>query len=312
MNKVHVLFGGDSPEREVSLSSGRAVCEGLALAGLDVVPFEMAGKEDVFRLLQSGCVEFAFIALHGGWGEDGTLQAALDLAGVPFSGSGPGACFCAMDKELSRALFASKGVPHPRGVVLERDLSRDLPAEKLKNCLQAWGDLIVKPSGCGSTVGVTRVRKEIELMPALEEALRYDAKAIVEEFVPGRELTVTVMEEKGLPFALPAVEIVPTSGFYSYESKYTPGATEYLVPAPLENSVAREMARVAVEAHRCLGCRVYSRVDFRLDPEGRLFVLEANTAPGMTATSLVPKAARAQGWSFPELLERIVRESLRR
>lgn len=312
MNRVHVLFGGDSPEREVSLSSGRAVCEGLAQAGVDVVPFEMDRKEDLARLLSGGAVELAFIALHGGWGEDGRLQAALDLAGIPFTGSGPGACFCAMDKELSRALFASAGVPHPEGKVLRKVIAGDIPMEELEGCFERWGEMIVKPSGGGSTVGVTRVREFRELMPALEQAWRYDSKAIVEEFIPGRELTVTVMEENGLPFALPAVEIVPASGFYSYESKYTPGATRYLVPAPLDEVEARTLETAALEAHRCLGCRVYSRVDFRLDPEGRPFVLEANTAPGMTSTSLVPKAARAKGWSFPELLERIARESLKR
>ena len=309
MTQVHVLYGGDSPERDVSLSSGRAVCDGLTRMAYDVVPFEMNGKKDMLSLLEGEKVEMAFIALHGGWGEDGRLQAGLEMAGVPFTGSPAAACFAAMDKELSRALFASMGVPHPRGKVFHRDRGRPEALNRMSECLAEWGDLIVKPSGCGSTVGVTRVSSESGLESALDDAWRYDGKVIVEEFIPGRELTVAVMEEEGIPSVLPAIEIRPASGFYSYDSKYTPGATEYLVPADLEEDTAGLVESAALLAHRCLGCRVYSRVDFRVDPQGRPFVLEVNTAPGMTATSLVPKAARARGWSFPELLDRIVKES---
>lgn len=309
MTVVHVLYGGDSPEREVSLSSGRAVCRGLAEIGYEVVPFEMGSKGDMLSLLSGGKAEMAFIALHGGWGEDGRIQAGLEMAGIPFTGSPAAACFAAMDKELSRALFASMEVPHPRGAVLHRDRGRSEALLKLSDCLSEWGDLIVKPSGCGSTVGVSRVCGKSGLADALDDAWRYDSKAIVEEFIPGRELTVAVMEEQGVPSVLPAVEIRPVSGFYSYDSKYTPGATEYLVPAELEKETAALVESAALLAHRCLGCRVYSRVDFRVDPQGRPYVLEVNTAPGMTSTSLVPKAARARGWSFPELLDRIVRES---
>ncbi len=310
MIQVHVLYGGDSPEREVSLASGSSVCEGLKKAGYRVIPFPMESKKSLLPLLNGEKVDLAFIALHGGWGEDGMLQAALEMAGVPFTGSGPGACLAAMDKELSRALFASAGVPHPAGRVLRRSNGFREALECLYGCFERWGELIVKPSGGGSTVGVSRVRVRDEIEPALEEAWRFDAKAVVEQFIAGTELTVTVMEEAGQPFVLPAVQILPASGFYSYDSKYTPGATEYLAPAPLGNDERVAIEKAALCAHRSLGCRGYSRVDFRVDSRGFPFVLEVNTAPGMTGTSLVPKAAGALGWTFAELLDRIVKESL--
>jgi D-alanine-D-alanine ligase len=310
--KVGVLYGGDSPEREVSLNSGLAVCSALKEAGYAVSPFRIDKAEEAIALLGSGWDGFFFIALHGGWGEDGRLQALLELAGRPYSGSGPSACFCAMDKEVSKALFRERGVPTPPGITLAKE-DRILKEKRdgVEALLGIGKHLVVKPSGCGSTVGVSIVSSLSELEEAVATAREFDEKVIVESYIEGRELTVSVIEEKGVATVLPVVEILPPSGFYTYEAKYTPGASRYEAPASLS---AREKAAVdasALAAHRSLGCRVYSRVDVRLDEGGNPFVLEVNTAPGMTSTSLVPKAAKAAGIEFPELLRRIVEASVR-
>lgn len=303
--KIGVLFGGDSPEREVSLNSGRALCEALAELPHDVQPLEVRGAREIVPLLDEA--DFFFIALHGGWGEDGRLQALLEMAGRAYSGSGPSACLAAMDKEISKALFRERGVATPSGIVLLAGEEPDGEQGPLIDSLFCDGRrLVVKPACGGSTVGVSVVDSPALLGEALAEARLFDEKVVIESFIEGRELTVTVLEEGEVPRPLPVVEILPLSGFYSYEAKYRAGASRYEAPAPLSPDERSAVEAAAVAAHRALGCRVYSRVDLRLDGEGRPFVLEVNTAPGMTATSLVPKAARAAGMAFPELLGKIV------
>jgi D-alanine-D-alanine ligase len=218
-----------------------------------------------------------------------------------------------MDKEVSKALFRERNIPTPPSLVCPDgealSADRESPAWKL---LEVSGRLVVKPAGCGSTVGVSIVDDGEELIRAVEAARKFDRKVIVESYIAGRELTVTVLDEKGRLEALPVVEIVPPEGFYTYEAKYTPGTSCYVSPAPLTPQEKDAVITASLAAHRALGCQVYSRVDLRLDDEGRPFVLEVNTAPGMTETSLVPKAAQAAGLSFPQLLARIVRASQER
>ncbi|HPE65509.1 MAG TPA: D-alanine--D-alanine ligase [Synergistales bacterium] len=309
---ITVLYGGEGPEREVSLRSGAAVTSAFAERGRDVTGADLRRKEDLFALLDEGNVEFAFIALHGGWGEDGTLQAALEMAGVPFSGSGHAACALAMDKTASKALFRWKGISVPKGIEVARGSgARDvLDDPRFHPLLERSGKLVVKPCCSGSTVGVSILSGTDRLAEALEDAFRYDPRVLVEEYVSGRELTVTVYEKEGVPRCLPVIEIQPVTGFYDYSSKYTPGASEYLVPAPLSEFVLRRVEAASLAAHAALGCAAYSRVDLRLDEEGFPSVLEVNTVPGMTATSLVPKAAAAAGISFGEFLEEVVESSL--
>lgn len=308
--RVAVLFGGDSPEREVSLSSGGALCSALEAAAFLVEPLEADNSRSMLEMIERSAADIFFIALHGSWGEDGRIQATLDLMGRVYTGSGATACALAMDKRASKALFSADGVPTPRAVCLfsgER-VSGDA-GRKAKQALERWGRIVVKPSGCGSTVGVTIVSSPSEVEEALSLAFSLDSAALVEEYIPGREVTVTVWEQKGKASILPVIQIEPRQGFYNYQAKYTPGQAEYLCPAPLAPSEEAAVAEAAIAAHRSLGCRIFSRVDMRLTREGYPLVLEVNTVPGMTATSLVPKSAAAMGWGFDELARRIVRSS---
>lgn len=308
---VAVLFGGDSPEREVSLSSGRAVCSALSAADVPVEPIEACTSLEMLDAIGLSRADIFFVALHGGWGEDGRLQAALDLMGRPYTGSGPAACAMAMDKRVSKAMFAMCGVPTPEAEYIPAVPSVDESAvERSIAAFRRWGKAVVKPCCSGSTVGVTIVDSADRMRDALAKAAAFDSLVIVEEYIPGREITVTVWEEGGKAVALPVIQIVPRSGFYTYEAKYTSGKTDYLCPAPLLPEEVGKVCEASVSAHRSLGCSIYSRVDLRLTNDGVPFVLEVNAAPGMTATSLVPKAAAAHGWSFPELARRIAESSL--
>lgn len=298
MKHVAVLCGGDSKERDVSLRSGKAVCDALNDAGftaelLDIRTLDEAEKVKGF--------DGAFIAMHGDWGEDGKLQARLQQLGIPYTGSGPEASALAMDKGKSQALFAEKGLPVPEGLVW--------PVSFEEVCSALGRDVVVKPSSGGSTVGVTI------LMGATPETLAeaaktasssYEGDVLVERYIAGRELTCAVWEHDGKTEALPVIEIVPHTGFYDYSNKYTKGATEYLVPAPISPEESELVRDLAVKAHSVLGCSGYSRTDFRLSPEGKAYILEVNTAPGMTATSLVPKAAGAIGVKMSDFVAAIM------
>jgi D-alanine-D-alanine ligase len=311
--KIWVLHGGEGPEREVSLRSGAAVAAALSEGGYDVEPLDLRSREDASAFIEKKN-GFAFIALHGGWGEDGTLQAALEMAGIPFSGSRHASCALAMDKTASKALFRWRGIPVPKGIEVSRaGTGKDLfPEDSLKDLLLRSGRLVVKPCCSGSTVGVSILEGTSGLRDALEEGFRHDDRVLVEEYIPGREITVAVHERNGVPHCLPVIEIRPGGGFYDYGSKYTPGECEYLVPAPLPEHVRVLVEQASLGACEALGCRGYGRVDLRLDDDGRPVVLELNTVPGMTATSLVPKAAAAAGFSFGEFLGMVVESSLSR
>ena len=309
--KVAVLYGGDSPERDVSLSSGRAICSALSEADVSVESMETGTSQGVLDAIARSGADIFFIALHGGWGEDGRLQAALELMGRPYTGSGPSACAIAMDKRASKAMFIMDGVPTPEAEYVFAVPSIDGSSiDRSAEALQRWGKAVVKPCCDGSTVGVTIVDSADQIREALVKAAELDSLVIVEEYIPGREITVTVWEESGKTTALPVIQIVPKCGFYTYEAKYTTGRTDYLCPAPLSLEETSAVRKESVAAHRALGCSIYSRVDLRLTDEGVPFVLEVNTAPGMTETSLVPKSAAANGWSFPELAQRIAESSL--
>jgi len=308
--KVGVIYGGDSPEREVSLASGSAVVEAFEKLGVDVEPLLVSSALDALSKVQASQSDVFFIALHGGWGEDGRLQGALDLLGKKYTGSGHRSCALAMDKKVSKAIFERCGIPTaPYISINAADLCSGFE-EELKRLLALWGTMVVKPSGCGSTVGVNIVQDVESAFSAVRDAFTYDKDVLIEKYIPGREITVTIWEDKEEVMAFPVIEIIPEKGFYDYRAKYTPGVTRYKCPAHLPKEIGARIKEVAVGAHRALGCRVYSRVDIRLSQEGTPYVLEVNTAPGMTSTSLVPKAALAFGWSFPELVSKIVIKSL--
>lgn len=291
---VGVLMGGRSAEREVSLRTGAAILAALRRCGHRAVGID-AGR-DLPQVLARRGVSLAFIALHGRGGEDGTVQGLLECLGIPYTGSGVLASALAMDKKQSKWIFRAHGLPTPDFEVVGCGARGSWPLARLE------APVVVKPVCEGSSVGMSIVLSRGALARALRTALRYDQEVLVEVFVPGRDLTVGVLGDQ----AFPVVEMRARGGFYSYSAKYKKGRTEYFVPAPLTPRQAARTQELALAAHRALGCRGASRVDFRLDGRGRPLLLEVNTIPGMTETSLLPKAASAAGIGFDELVARIL------
>ncbi len=288
--KVAVLMGGPSLEREISLASGRAVAEGLRQSGYDVSEIDVRRRE--FQLPPG--TEAVFIALHGEFGEDGSAQAILEQKGVPYTGSGPEASRRSFDKLLSKETFEANDIPVPPYAVLGgmEESPLDFP-------------VVLKPPRQGSSIGVHRVFVPEEWEGALRDTLRYDGSAIVEKYIEGREITVGIVGET----VMPPLEIRAPGGEYSFRAKYTRGVTEYLVPAPLEEKQTEMLKETARRAFEALGCRGFGRVDMRLSEAGEIFVLEMNTIPGFTQTSLLPKAAAAMGIGFAELCDRIISDA---
>ena len=290
--KVAVLFGGKSAEREVSLKSGSRVLDALLRQGIDAHAFDPAER----KLDDLAAFDRAFIMLHGRYGEDGTIQGALELMGIPYTGSGVMASAVGMDKWRTKLLWRSVGLPVPEYVML--DSSSDFAAVEKQLGLP----LFVKPACEGSSIGVTKVGQSGELRPAYAEAARHDALVIAERGVMGGEYTVAILGNE----ALPIIRIVPATDFYDYEAKYLRDDTRYLCPCGLSDAREQELRVLALEAFRVLGCRGWGRVDFLMDEQGNAYFLEVNTSPGMTDHSLVPMAARAAGLSYEQLVLRVL------
>lgn len=287
--KVVVLMGGISSEREVSLRSGGCIADGLEKAGCEVTR-AVLDSESIAGKIPAG-VEAAFIALHGGYGENGGVQRDLDAIGLPYTGPGAKASAIAMDKFATKRLFVQSGIPTPRGTVV--DIGAPLP-DGLSF------PVVVKPRSDGSSVGLTCPCGEGDWVGALDKAAGLGEGVIVEEYIPGREWTVAIVGDT----AMPIIEIAPNGGVYDYGSKYTKGATVY---TPLDETPLTEKCRgIALDAFRAIGARGLSRVDFRVTDDGRCYALEVNTVPGFTETSLVPKAAAKAGMTFPETCVRIL------
>ncbi len=300
--KIAVLMGGPSAERAVSLNTGAAILEALQEKGYKAVGIDLEPERFVEQLTEAG-IEVVFNAVHGKYGEDGVLQGALELLGIPYTGSGVLSSAMAMDKGITKRIFLSANIPTPRSHLFTKsDRKRDLPAEILADFSIP---VVVKSAAQGSSIGVVIVENSDELSAAIDQAFTYSENILVEEFIQGRELTVAIWGT-GEPEALPIIEIVPNSGRYDYQSKYTKGATEYIVPAKLNDHTTNVVQKVAIEAFSKLECRGIARVDVMLDKDDNPYVLEVNTIPGMTATSLVPKAAAAVGIPFADLCERLL------
>ena len=329
--KITVLMGGTSAERDVSIASSLRVAEALRSKGHEVVTLDTARgpltEQDEKALLAKGNVvkkdppsqadlermaaqtlpqmlkalpalkeaDVVFLGLHGGYGEDGSVQAFLDMAGIRYTGSGHLASALAMDKDLSKHLFRRAGVQTANWVMARKEEASEEQLGKLGL------PVIVKPSKQGSTVGLSVVKRREELQAAVTEAFKYDDEVMIEQFIAGRELTVGILGGE----ALPVGEIIPKHEIYDYECKYTPGMAEEVFPAQIPTEKAREAQDLARRAFLALKLRGCARIDFRMTEDGSLFCLEANTLPGMTGTSLIPQAAAAAGISFPELCERI-------
>jgi D-alanine-D-alanine ligase len=315
MSKLHiaVLMGGDSAEREVSLHSGQAVMAGLDPAKYDILPVELTATPhspaDLPAVLHPDRIDLAFLALHGGGGEDGHIQAVLEQAHIPYTGSGPEASAQAMNKIITKQIFNAAGIATPRSRGYENIQTVDLSALAQAALAEFGLPLVVKPASQGSTIGISIVRQQSDLLSALELALRYDRDLLIEEFIAGMEITAAVLGN-GTPRALPLIEIVPKSGFYDYEAKYIADDTDKICPARLSPALTEASQQAALAAHCALGCRGYSRVDIMIRGE-HLYVLEVNTLPGMIGEhSLVPCAARVAGMNYSELLDEMIKLAL--
>ena len=300
--KVGVLFGGRSAEREVSLMSGSGVLAALRGKGIDAYPFDPA--ERTLAELAAEKFDRVFIALHGRYGEDGTLQGALEQLGIPYTGSGVMASAIGMDKVYTKLIWLMHGLPTPKYALLTPDTDlRAVPD-------QLGLPLIVKPPHEGSTIGITKVSGSSEMQQAYDVAAKFDDVVLAEEFITGREFTVAVLGRGKNAKALPIAEIIAPEGNYDYQNKYFTDDTKYLCPAPLDAELAAEFHRIAVEAYRSLDCDGWGRVDILLRAsDNKPFLLEINTSPGMTGHSLVPMAARAAGISYEDLCVEILRSA---
>ena len=294
LGRVAVLMGGPSAEREISLISGRAVLEALRSKGVQAEAFDPAERE-LFDLKREG-FKRVFIALHGRYGEDGTVQGALEVMRIPYTGSGVMASALSMDKWRTKLVWDASGIPTPRFAMVKPTTAWDRVVETLGM------PVIVKPAREGSTIGLTKVVSPVDFNAAYALAARYDNLVIAEEFIAGQELTASILGET----ALPIVRIEAPQGNYDYQNKYFTDVVKYHCPSGVAGEVEDEIRKVALKAFRVLGCRGWGRADVMLRPDGSYSFLEMNTSPGMTGHSLVPIAARAAGLPYPELCVRIL------
>jgi D-alanine-D-alanine ligase len=294
--RIAVMMGGLSREREISLKTGKAILKALTEKGYTATPIDVG--DDIAEKLIREKIECAFVALHGRFGEDGTVQGMLEMMRIPYTGSGVLASALAMHKIMSKKFFLCEKIPTPRFEVFRREEIRKGLSKKISLPLP----VVVKPAREGSTIGISIVRKDEELGPALREAGEYDEEILVEEFMKGKEITVGILED----IPLPIIEIVPRSGFYDYRSKYTKGETQYILPARIPREKYLYAQGISLKAFQTLGCSGVARVDLMTDENEDPFVIDVNTMPGMTETSLLPKAASYAGIPFEDLVERIL------
>lgn len=301
--RIGVLMGGPSSEREISLKSGKAVYESLKQLKLDIVAIDIKTDniQENILLIKSHKINCAFLALHGRFGEDGTIQEMLDMLKIPYTGSGKLASRLAMDKIASRKIFEVHGLAVPKYKVADK-FSYNVNWPIYNNFTLP---LVVKPATHGSSIGLSIIDKIEDLHRALELAFGFDERVIVEEYIEGREMTVGILDDKPLP----VIEIIPKKRFFDYEAKYQPGMTDYILPAKLEEAVAKKTQQAAIQAHKLLGCRSFSRVDMILRRDNIPFVLEVNSIPGFTPTSLLPKAAKIMGIEFGELCLKLIKSA---
>jgi len=322
--KIGVLMGGTSTEREVSLRSGTAIYNALKGHGYNVAAIDVG--PDICDALKREGVEFVFLALHGGHGENGAIQGLLEVLGIPYAGSGVLSSALAMDKEVSKKIFSYHNIPVPPFIVVKRPTfntpSLTLPP---RGGGQGWGGdselripnselridfvlpWVVKPAAEGSSVGVSIVKNEGQFRSSFEKALSFGERVIIEKFIDGKEVHIGILNNR----VLGGVEVRPSLEFYSYEAKYTAGLTDYILPPAIDSKVYEKAKEIGLSAHIALGCRGATRIDLRIDLAGNPYVLEVNTIPGMTETSLLPKIAKHAGLDFPDLIEEILRGTIR-
>lgn len=303
--KVAVLYGGTSGEREVSLSSGKGIINALEKKGHEVFGIDF-NPSKINELLTLD-VDVVFIGLHGRFGEDGRIQGLLDMLNIPYVGTGVLGSALAMNKVKAKRIMESVGIRTAQDQALN---SETFNRENF--VLELDYPVVVKPASEGSTIGITIANNEQELLTGIEEGFKHDEDVLIEEFIAGMEVTVAVLGKKGSEQALPVIEIVPKNKFYDYEAKYAPGGSDHIIPARVSDAITEYLQKNAVLAHQSLNCKTYSRTDFIVPFDGSLpVVLEVNTLPGMTPTSLFPDAAREIGLSYEDMIERLIELSIK-
>lgn len=301
-DRIGVLMGGVSSEREISLKSGEAILAALIRCGYQAIKILVDSEVD--QKLREEKIQMVFLALHGSGGEDGLIQGLLETLKIPYTGSGVLASSLGMHKGSTKKMLFFHGIRTPKSFYWHRGEQERMPF--LPPGFQF--PLVVKPLNQGSTIGISLVQSSQDMPKALQEAGKFGSEVMIEEYIKGQELTVGILGETPLP----VVEMLPVSEFYDYEAKYQKGKTEYLLPAPLEKSLYLELQQMALSVHQAIGCVGISRVDFRVDTKGTPFVLEINTIPGMTETSLFPKAAAHSGIAYDALVEKILESAIER
>ena len=300
LGHIGILMGGCSSEREISLKSGKAVYNALKEIGCNAssLVLESQDEKEVANLVGKAGIDLAFIALHGPFGEDGAIQTILEKIGIPYTGSDPKASQRAIDKVVTQTLLRDNGLPVADFVIFSKQDKKSAPnIGKIKKF-----PVVVKPAREGSSIGITLVQAKKDLEKAMEAAFAYGPEILIEQYIKGREMTVGILANE----ALPIVEIKTKAKFFDFQAKYQNPTTEYVVPAELPSEATREIQQVALKAYRLIGCSDFSRIDFMLDAKNNPFVLEINTIPGFTATSLLPKAAAAAGYTFSALCLKII------
>lgn len=299
--KIGVLMGGTSSEREVSLRSGGAVFKALKKLGYNAAVINAVSN--ICEVLKKEKIDIAFLVLHGGWGEDGSIQGLLEVMGIPYTGSDVISSAVAMNKAASKKIFIYHKIPVPPFIVLDKKaVSYQLSAISFE---MPW---VVKPASEGSSVGVSIVRDKGQIESALKAGFSCGSEIIIEKYIEGREIHIGILNDR----ALGGVEVKTSLEFYSYEAKYTAGLTEYILPPQIDEAVYMKAKNIALSANRALGCSGATRVDLRIDNDGNPYVLEVNTIPGMTETSLLPKIAKEAGLDFPALVEEILKDAIER
>lgn len=309
MEKVAVIKGGRSSEREISLKTAKQVSSALKRKGYKVITMEM--DKTLPEMLKKQNPDIVFPAVHGSPGEDGTLQGLLEIMQIPYVGCGVLSSALGMSKIHSKKIFLAEGINTPKFIVLKKsEFKKKKISEIEKNIQQTLGEkFVIKPASQGSAIGVSVIEGRRLNKIHMLSAFKYGEEILVEEYIEGREITAPILGNEE-PEVLPLIEIVPKKKFYDYEAKYTPGMSEHIVNPALDKHLKTEIENLALRAYKALSCRVYARVDLILSEEGKPYVLEVNTLPGMTATSLYPESAKAKGIEFPDLLEKLINLSL--
>lgn len=296
--RVMVLMGGKSPEHEVSISSGNKVTQSLNTEKFEVIPLVISKEGKGFETIVESKPDVVFIAIHGPYGEDGTVQGMLEMIGIPYTGAGVLASAIGMDKEMFKKVMAGMNIRVAKSITISKNDDENIILEKFSL------PVVVKPSSQGSSVGVSIVHKEEDLKKALEKSFHYGPKIIVEEFLPGMEVSCGVLGNKN-PVALPVIEIVPKNEFFDYQAKYESGKSEEVVPARISEELTKKVQEMAIRVYKAVDCRGFGRIDMIIS-KGEPYVLEINTIPGLTPASLLPKEAATAGITYPELIEKLI------